>query len=361
MPMKERKHILFVAWLLLAAASCTRPVPDEDRRGVVDIHALVDASVSKSPVTGNNFPNWSGREDTPEGTFGIFCCEHEDSPALYRPHKNSNYNVRAYRSGSTLRYHYVSMMGSEGALDNEYSNRFILSQRKDNKTADIYAYAPWSRGAWASGPTAIPFQTRNQYDWMYAQENGSDNLDLDPLGTDLKATFHFRHAMALLRFEFRLLNTPTNYTIYLESVTRSSGAPLYESGTFNAVTGTLDNLVETDKLEIHPAVSVNSTTPSSISLMLVPGVLSDTDSLTFHFIANPISTNLATGQELVPFVLTKSLLEHSAVPGTYGLLPGYVYTYRFTLDNYVFFDGFTVDTQWKTPATPSEDLNPIHI
>ena len=31
------------------------------------------------------------------------------------------------------------------------------------------------------------------------------------------------------------------------------------------------------------------------------------------------------------------------------------------MDNYVFFDGFSVSTDWTTPASPDDDLNPIHI
>jgi len=362
MPMKGQNHILLFAWVLLAAASCTRFISDEEQRGVVEIHASLEETVSKSPILGSSLPSWGRDEKRPEGTFGIFCCVHEDVPTLYQPHKNTNYNARGYKSGSILRYHYVSMMGTGGALDNEYSQKFILSQRTDNKTADLYAYAPWRRDAWTSGPTAIPFRTVDQLDWMYAEENGTANRDMNPMDANLRADFSFRHAMALLRFEFRLLNVPTSYVIYLESITRSSGAPLYESGTFNAITGTLDNLVDTDQLDLHLLLPVERTTPSTMNLMLVPEVFSDTDSLTFHFVANPVSgNNLSTGQVLVPFVLTKSLLEHSGGTGTYGLKPGYSYTYRFTLDNYVFFDGFTVDTEWKTPATPSEDLNPIHI
>ena len=91
---------------------------------------------------------------------------------------------------------------------------------------------------------------------------------------------------------------------------------------------------------------------AAISVLLVPGEIGPTDELTFTFTAN--------GQTLQPFVLTRDRVAHGDGI-TFGLQPGYIYTYHFTMDNYVFFDGFTVSTDWTTPASPDDDLNPIHI
>ncbi len=363
--MIKYRHILpLMAALLAAAPACTKQEPLEASGAVVDIRVAVDGApaATKGIITGTYLTNWNGQESDPTGTFGIFSCVHEDVPTEYVAHKASTYNARGYRAGSTLRYNYVASSGS-GALMGEYSSSFILTQRKDNKTADLYAYAPWTQDAWASGPTAIPFETAKQWDWMYAVENDRpyltpidaqdrENSDLDPAGSDLKAAFYFRHAMARLRFQFRLLNTPTEYQVRLVSVTRSSGAPLYSAGTFNAITGTFENLVETDVLSLGLSERVRSSSPTEINLLLVPGEIGPTDELIFTFSAN--------GQTLQPFILTRDRVTHGDNV-TYGLKAGYTYVYHFTLDNYVFFDGFSVDTDWSTPANPDDDLNPVHI
>jgi hypothetical protein len=350
--------MLCVLAVLLVASACTKQ-PAGEQGAAVDVRTAIEggATDTKAIVTGTDFPNWNGREEDPTGTFGIFSCVHEDVPSEYAAHKPATYNMRGYKAGSTLRYNYVATTGS-GALEGEYSNRFFLTQRKDDKTADLYAYAPWTVDAWESGPTAIPFQTVKQWDWMYAVENDrpyltpidandQENSNLNPAGTDLKASFYFRHVMAQVRFEFRLLNNPTDYLVRLVSVTRSSGAPLYGAGTFNAITGALENLEETDSLSPNLAEWVRSTSPTALSVLLVPGEIGPTDELTFTFSAN--------GQTLTPFVLTHDRVAHGDGV-TYGLQAGYTYTYHFTMDNYVFFDGFTVSTEWTT-----DTLNPIHI
>ena len=364
--MKNFWYILSVA-ALLAAPACTKQL-DGEQGAVVDVRLAVDGTPAdtKGIVTGTDFPNWNGQANDPTGTFGIFSCVHEDVPSEYAAHKPATYNMRGYKAGSTLRYNYVATSGS-GVLEAEYSSRFLLTQRKDDKTADLYAYAPWTADAWTSGPTAIPFQTVKQWDWMYAVENerpyltpidanDQENSDLDPAGTDLKASFYFRHAMARLDFRFRMLHAPTIYDISLVSVTRSDGAHLYASGTFNAITGALENLEGAESISPSvPFIRVNTTNEYVLRVLLVPETFEADEKLTFLFRANG-----AKGQLLQPFVLTRDRVAHGDGV-TYGLQAGYTYNYYFTLDNYVLFDGFSVDTEWTTPANPDDDLNPIHI
>lgn len=358
-------HIVLAAAAFLAMAACSKQAPVEERSAVVEIRAAIDAApgATKAIITGTTFPNWAGQENDPTGTFGIFSCVHEDVPSEYAAHKPATYNARGYKTSAGLRYHYVATSGS-GSLEGEYSNRFILTQRKDDKTADLYAYAPWTADAWASGPTAIPFETAKQWDWMYAVENdrpyltpidGDDkeNSDLNPAGSNLKAAFYFRHVMARLDFKFNLQHAPTWYDVSLVSVTRSDGAHLYASGTFNAITGALQSLTESDSISPSVAfVRINSTDEYVIRVLLVPETFGSDEKLTFYFRANG-----ANGQLLQPFVLTRDRVAHGDGV-TYGLKAGYTYTYHFTLDNYVLFDGFTVDETW---TTPTEDLRPVDI
>ena len=363
---KVFRHILPLMVALLAAVpACTKQEPAKESGVVVEIRAAIDPApgATKAIITGTDFPNWPGQENDPTGTFGIFSCVHEDVPSEFAAHKPATYNARAYKSSAGWRYHYVSSVN--GTLEGEYSNNFVLTQRKDNKTADLYAYAPWTADAWASGPTAIPFETAKQWDWMYAVENNRpyltpidandrENSDLDPTASGLKAAFYFRHVMARLVFRFKVKHTPTNYRITSLSIARTDAAAtthLYTSGTFNAITGTLDGVEGTDGngkhiLTIPKELTVDSTTPVSLSILLAPTAVAD-DELSFTFTVN--------GQKLQPFVLKKAFVEHGVGSGVYGLQPGYTYTFNFTLDNYVYFDGFNVSEDWEALELPLPD------
>ena len=363
-----QQHILSalsLAALLAVSLACTKDPSfgGSESQAEVEIRTAISgaASATRGPVSGTAFPNWGGEtSNNPNGTYGIFACVHEETPSAYSPHKPALYNARAGRVSGKWRYYLVGEQSS-GALDGSYSSKYILTSWKKESpsdpdvTADLYAYAPWTLDAHASGPTAIPFETAKQWDWMYAQENGVSNRDLNPSGTGLPATFTFKHVMARLDFNFRLLNVPTTYDISLVSVTRSDGAHLYASGTLNALTGELGNLVEEDSLSPSvAALRVNSTSEATLSVLLVPEAFESSEKLTFLFRANG-----ANGQILQPFVLTKDLVEHS--DHSFGLRAGYTYTYHFTLDNYILFDGFSVSTTWTTPTDPADDLNPIDI
>ena len=72
------------------------------------------------------------------------------------------------------------------------------------------------------------------------------------------------------------------------------------------------------------------------------------DELSFIF-------ELAGGESFLPFVLKKDFVEHEAGSGIYGFQAGYTYTFNFTLDNYVYFDGFSVNEDWESLDLPLPD------
>lgn len=336
--------------LALAAGACSkqpRPVGSL-REAPVDIRVSMDGE-SEATKALVDFANGS--------YYGIFACIHEDSPSVFAPFKSSVYNARAKKVSGKWLFDYVGT-ASPGALDATNASSFVLLQRTDDKTADLYAYAPWIQDAYlpSVGPTRIPFKVSEQKDLMYAEQNLTNaNGSLDPATmSPLSATFHFKHAMARLVFKFRVLNVPTNYRISSVSIARTDDAAtthLYTSGTFNAITGALDCEEGTNAdgkhiLAVPKELTVDSTTPAALAVLLAPTEVAD-DELSFTFTVN--------GQKLQPFVLKKDFVEHETGSGIYGFQAGYTYTFNFTLDNYVYFDGFSVNEDWESLDLPLPD------
>lgn len=338
--------------LILAASACTE-------QGTVRTGAPVEITVGVEAATKG--PLGVMGED-----YGIFACLHEEMPAEFLPFKPSTYNARALSSGA---FNYVQN-ATDGTLEGTNAGRFVLTSRPDEtEGADLYAYSPWVQEAFLSGPTAIPF--RAGQDIMYAVQNVPGyvpgpapdklNRDLNPaLDTPpLQATFYFRHMMARLLFKFKLKNEPANYMI--TRVTAHDNNPaggtatLYSSGTFNAVTGTFnaEDAVEASEqilsITNHTGDVNSSTLEATITMLLVPTDISVDDELSFTF-------TLVNGETFFPFVLKKEQVKHG--DGSYGFQAGYTYTFHFTLDNYVYFNGFTIDDSWSPAET---DLLPEDI
>lgn len=350
--MTKRSLYLFLG-VFLAVSACSKPARVVHTEAVVEIMTAVDGEVSvKGPLS------------TTVENYGIFACLHEDIPAVFEPFKVGTYNVRA-NAGS---FSYVANP-TDGALDAKSSGKFVLTARADvSESADLYAYAPWTQDAYLGGPTQIPFTIGT--DLMYAEQNlpgyvpGAEpdkkNTELNPaLDTPpLKATFYFKHAMARLVFKFKLKNEPTTYVIThitaRDNDPAGGSATLYSSGTFNAVTGTFNSdLVETTEnvklvSSLYGTVS-SATTEATISMLIVPTPVSVDDELSFIF-------TLANGETFLPFVLKKEHVKHS--DHSYGFQAGYTYTFHFTLDNYVYFNGLTIDESWSPADT---DLTPEEI
>ena len=336
---------------MLSLVACTK----ETDRSRSDTAVRIQASISsceastKAPVIGSAFPN--------NGSYGIFVCKNGTTTTA---HKSNSWNIRAsYTESDGWNYYYVSNLSS-GAVASTGYDHITLTARDDAATADLYAYSPYVQSAYSAGPAAIPYSIaaniNNQTDLMYAQENTtSGNAALDPLSpSDLSATFTFKHAYSLLAFRFKLghdsstggYGTGTTYALTKITVTLedpdsdgSTTAKLYTSGTFNALTGSFNaDGTEVSSLSVTYSYTFDSaSTYATAYMVLVPTDVAD-DELVFTFTVN--------GQVLQPFKLQRSQLLHDD-SSTYGFRPGFKYTFNFTLDNYLFFDGFTVNDVWN--------------
>lgn len=355
---RRPQYIFLLAALLAAVPACTGLGPASGNgplaESVVHISAVIDDASVATKGTGA-FVNGSN--------YGIFSCVHEESPSAFEPFKPTLFNVRANKrqpsSGSNPNsyyypdgwgYNYIHAgadlePGTPETGTNAGSNCFTLTQRQDDQHADLYAYAPWNQAAYLSGPTAIPFETSARPDLMYAQENGIGNRDMDPAAGGLSATFTFKHAMARLVFRFKLrhdYDSASKYLINTVDVARlDESVPLCISGTFNAVTGSFADKETASTLRLTSATYaevVSKDTWASMSVLLVPMDITADGQLSFSFVTS--------GGVLKPYVLKLAHVQHGT-SGVYGFQGGYTYTFDFLLDNYLYLDGFSVNTTWE--------------
>ena len=332
-----RKNFVFVA--LLLAVACAK-VPSGSGQAVVAIRATID----DAPVGTKGFVNFSTND-----TYGIFTCVHEDTdaPSQFARFRPSLWNAQATLSGGKWLYRNVADYDT-GDLFSAGSEKFILMGRNDNAHADLYAYAPWTKDAYTTGPEAIPFA--RQTDLKYAAQNTANgNRSLDPASnSELSADFHFRRVMACLVFDFTL-DTPDNTTMRIDltsvrDMDPSGGAVLYTGGKFNAITGELYDMNPAETLTSGLGWCTVGDLGGSFSICLVPTEVVADDELEFTFTSG--------GFKLPPFKLKVAQVLHakadSGDPDVYGFRAGYKYTFHFLLDNYVRLDGFDIQP-WGDP------------
>ena len=352
---KAALYILLFPSLLLICGCNKEPDAAFPKEKVVNIRTSVESgsSATKGHITGTSLSN-----------YGIFVCLNGTTDT---PHKANSWNLSASYNSTEAKwkYYYVSNL-TTGALGGGVDS-FTLTEREDGLTADLYAYAPYRQDAFNNDPTRIPYSLdlkngvlyydRDIRDLLYATQNGTSNMNLDPSSTDpLEAEFTFRHAFALLVFNFRLLHSGNTCRIVRATISKNpdyTGEPkanLYISGTFNAITGTFnDDAVPVQSFYSHSAdyhTNVSSTSSEvPLYMMIVPTEFNDNE-LTITFDLN--------GQDSRSLPLMNADVRHS--DNTAGFKSGYVYNFHYTIDNYVRFDGITVNENW-----PEVDLGSTEI
>lgn len=374
----KAKYLTLLTLSCLVWAACTRDpyAPAEQVETVaLDLAPAIPQVAATRQAT---FGDANGK--MPNGSsYGLFICDHHTGAGNPYTEYALNYkNIRADRDGSWIYYFFGYTSG--------FPILFITPKDEDRDgltdiSADIFAYAPYQQSV--TTPESVPFSVTGAVDAMYAAENTDPvtNKDIDPatdsritVGTDegkhLYVPLTFTHALALLEFEIRLKNneynhpfgnsTTVDYTLdYIRIDRREGGHPLYASGKMNAMdNGSLFDLVVASDNSLTVSgralgrhvtsnpliVSPNTTTKAYI--LQVPSQAGETYTdgdytFTFQF----------SEQEFpVKFTLLKSHIRH-ADGTTYGFQPGYRYTFKFMIDNYVHFEGVTIG-EWETVTTP---------
>ena len=353
--MKKTTIFLMSLAAALLTAACTKA-----EAGLKEKELHINAALTDQAPTTRSGKPFVGFTTLPYGfNYGLFVCQ-EGTTDKANAHKSNSYNLQAtyYPALDKWTYNYVSNLSS-GALSTENRDKVTLTARQDAKKADLYAYAPYVADAYAGGPEAIPYNVGNytfngsatnyEIDLMYAVENAdSTNKGLDPEAEgSLNATFTFRHALSMLRFKI----TPHSgaYLAYKTiKATLNPGATvtkLYKTGTFNAVTGQFnDDGVEANS--ISESLTGGMWLTGYGYFLIAPTEVAD-DELYFTF-------TLQDGHTLQPYHLKKEHVKHD--DGTYGFKSGYIYTFNFTLDNYLFLDGINISDDWTDALLGEEHI-----
>ncbi|MGN0191337.1 MAG: fimbrillin family protein [Candidatus Cryptobacteroides sp.] len=352
----KRRTVIYTS-ILLILASCGIS-PCEQEPGMYALKLNVNAGMqecgTKSPIFPSGDPDGDGCYAMPDGsTYGLFICKHSEStPNPYSAHSTNYNNIQVSKTGAS------SWNFTYGSRTDE--SMYILRQSETDAEgneqtvkADIFAYAPYDKTV--TSPEMIPYQFSLQSDLMYAAQNMTgDYKGIDPetaAPNPYPVNLVFRHALALLEFNFRLKNNVAGFagaSLSKITVTAGNETPkenLYTDGTFNSVDGTVTGSV-TGELSIDIInAQLSSANPSvkAYMLMMPTSDYEDDDfKFTFHFDNVEITTS--------PFLLKREHLEHSDGT-TYGLQAGYKYSFNFVLDNYLHFSGVQTG-EWTTEDEP---------
>ncbi len=358
---------LFLLLPLLWVAGCQKEVSEQrteatgtvgEKTVIIQATLAEPKAVSKALVHGESFYNGFG--------YGIFVCDHLTTD--YRHKQNSwnlkaSYQINGDNNEGVWTYQYIDNLRDGTLTSNQYANITITDKQDNNDlhvTADLFAYAPYVPEAYNNDPTCIPFtiasSIANQDDLMYAEENGDPekNKGLDPLteGEDpLEVSFTFKHALALLAFDIQELNnyggsnasTYTLNSITVKNVNTGTGstAKLYNGGYFNALDGSFNCTGnETESITISSNFVISPNNQDLAYMVLVPTEIEDNE-LEFVF-----TMNTGKSMDLHPYRLKKADLLHSD-GSTVGFKGGYMYTFHFTLDNYLYLNDIEISDFWE--------------
>jgi hypothetical protein len=294
--------------------------------------------------------------------MGLFVYHSETKGAPVQMHEFSLYgtkygNIMAYFDDDNLsepsRYRF------EGSAD-YFGDIYLLkpSITVFEEGLAVMAYAPWISNV--TSITSVPFglggKSKSMTDLMWARQNHFDrtkyadagvNYKIIPDGTAKEVELTFLHALSLLRIGFRCLYPGSAVTLSSISIRRndSSETPLYAGGTMNAIDGSLSygapvSLLTYDYTDAEPPCTFHSTSEYVQVSMLVAPVryVADGDYI-LEFCFNGVGLN-RDGQ---PDVL-QYRIKYSDLAG--GFEPGKIYDFKFTLDNYIQFDGVQISDEW---------------
>lgn len=385
---QHMKHIyILLSVALLALVSCSQEsVPSGSRDGLeLSIAPAVSQSAeTRSPVFGT-YDSATGKYYLPNGTtFGLYICDHHtgsytDGSNPYHAYAPLFNNIRAVKNNGAWNYNYT-----DPENNSVFPRLYIFPPDDDNngvtdKTADIFAYAPYQEAGtpeavWFSTTVGLDGRYNGGIDVMYAAENGVDNLNIDaadhtnPRIVDghLEVPLTFKHALALFEFDISLKNgefnhpggdgstgrTANGYSLQSIRLDRKEGGhPLYVSGSMNAMKGgELTGLTDAETVTFSPNLGVGAgntlTNPAKAYILQVPSQAGETYAdgdytFTFQFSGQTFPST---------FTLLREHIRH-ADGTTYGFQPGYRYTFKFVIDNYVHFEGVTVG-EWETVTEP---------
>ena len=351
--MKRLLYILVALFLV----SCAKKVAGDGVESRLHFYADIDgSSATRSIFEGTSFKKGS--------SIGLFVYHSETKDAAL-PERMENFSLYGAKYGNVMAlFDYDNLTEPsrymfEGTTTS-FTDIYLLkpSVPVHEEGLAVLAYAPWVDEV--TSITSIPFTlgglSKSMTDLMWARQNHYDKTKYDDAGANYKiipngdmknVDMTFRHALALLRIGFRCRYPGS--LIALSSISIRAGAeadtPLYVDGSMNAMDGSMiygeeKPLLSYDYTDAEPSYVFQSTSDYIYVPMLIAPVeyLDDGDYiLEFRFNGVELDSDDPENVLQYPIKLTD-------VAG--GFEAGKIYDFRFTLDNYIQFDGVRISDEW---------------
>ena len=345
-------HIILVISAILISVACTK---EEITKGN-ESEIVIDASIMKSNEQAKAIITTDRFGD--QNTLGLFVyhAEYELPLDTLSAYGDKYKNIRAkYSSNEGWKYSF------ESSLSSTFNRIYLLNPSVEVFTQGlaIVAYAPYKEGTTAINN--IQFKTggnsKDVTDLLWAsQNNTSENAKIVPDGNVKDVKLSFKHAFAMIKCGFKCkwdAQTNGEYTGSTMRVTaitlkkKNGGSTrLYTSGSFNALDGSLNNLIEPDTLKISTYYSnenytfkYNATEYVYVPMLIIPTeYINDGDYiLEFKFNNQKVSE--------YPIKREDIKTRRNGVD-VYAFEAGYTYTFNFTFNNYIQLDKASISDTW---------------
>lgn len=336
------------------SAACTK----EEFTKSNESEIILDASIMQS-----NKPAKAIITDTKFGdnnTFGMFVYHAEKRLPLdtLSAYGDKYKNIRAiYSNTENWKYSF------ENSLTSTFSHIYLLNPSVEVFTQGlaIVAYAPYKEGSTAINN--IKFKTggdsKSVTDLLWAiQNNTEENAKIVPDGNAKAVKLTFKHALAMIRCGFKCKwnsqDANGNYvgsTIKVTSISikkkNGGSTKLYTSGTFNAIDGSLKDMIEPDSLKIttyykneNYTFKYDAANYVYVPLLIVPTEYKNDGDYIIEFKFN----NQLISEYPIQMEDIRTRRNNTDI---YAFDAGYTYTFNFTLNNYIQLDNVSVSDTWE--------------
>lgn len=341
------KRILYI-FIMTLAVSCVKPGKNHVPESRIEVNAEIEQSASsKAVLEGTDFKTGN--------TIGIFVY-HSETENVASPLEMSEFspygarykNIRAVLYDDKAQKWRYNFENANTSFDDIYLMKPTVEMFAEGLA--VVAYAPWVENV--SSITEIPFtlggESDEMADLMWARQNTHDktvnpidageNYKIVPDGNAKPVNFTFQHALSLLRVGFRCGHEGSLMTVTSITLKKKEGGqtPLIGAGLFNAMAGRITDGASWTNI-VYDYTDKAYTFQSTSEYMYVPVLICPQE---YKADEDYILEFTLNGQKLD----TVYKIKKDDVNG--GFKAGEIYTFNFTVDNYIQFDGVSVSTEW---------------
>ena len=321
------------------AVSCVKHDKDNTPESRIELVTEIDPSATSKAI-------FSGTEFESGNTIGLFVYHSETSDAnnpatmskfsLYGERYRNVYAVNTGNSSMPWRFRFED-------ANSYFDDMFLLNPSEIPAGCQdglaVLAYAPYIEDV--QSIKEIPFvlggASENMTDLMWALPG--TNYKVVPNGSQKQVPLVFKHALSMLKIGFKCSNTNSVMKVTGLTIKKKEGGQtmLVQSGKFDATDGSIDNPAGVQSLKYDYTNEQYSFQYSEDQYVYVPVLICPQE-------------YKADGDYELFFELNGKTLSSSYkikvndVAG--GFQPGVIYTFKFTFDNYIQFDGASVSTEW---------------